>query len=423
VILPDLKEGQKILSKNAADPQSDYFLENLENKQHETNPPARYTEAALVKKLEEESIGRPSTYASIISTIMDRGYVWQNKSGQLVPTFTAMAVTELLRKHFPEYVDIRFTARMEDELDLIANGKMKWVDHLRTFFEGSNGIPGLKDEVESKQKEIDFPRIHLGVDPETGDEIKVRVGKFGPFVTRGDGNGGTAATVPKGTPPADFTVDEALKLLSQKEEGPRVVGHDPQTDLPIYAMTGRFGDYVQLGEASKEKGAPKPRRASLEKGQDLDTLSLDEALELLSYPKEIGKHPESGEPVLVNKGKYGPYIQHKSDRRSLKKEDAPETITLDRALELLAEPKGAGRRGASAKKVLKELGEHDGVKLQVLDGRYGPYVTDGKKNATLPKDSDPEAVSVEQAQELLAAKKSKARKSPGGKTSAKKKTK
>lgn len=406
VVLPKLAEGQKVLARDVAG-KEDVFLEDLENKRHETSPPARYTEASLVKKLEEEGIGRPSTYASIISTIQDRGYIFENKSGQLIPTFTAMAVNDLLRKHFTEYVDYKFTARMEEELDSIANGDMDWVDHLKTFFEGSNGTPGLRDQVESKQKDIDFPRIALGQD-ENGETVMVRVGKYGPFITRGENGGSTAANIPRGTAPADLSLEQALKLLNAKEEGPRHVGDDPETGLPVYATTGRFGAYVQLGDTpeKKGKGAEKPKRASLEKGMEIDTITMEEALRLLSLPRELGTHPETGEVIIANNGRYGPYVQHQRDFRSLKKDDSPYTITLDRALELLAEPKaGRGSSRGAKKTVLKELGEtKDGLKLQILDGRYGAYVTDGKRNATIPKDSGVESVTLEQGVELLAAK-------------------
>lgn len=398
VILPDLKEGDQVFAKKDA-ARDALRLENLEEKRHETNPPARYTEASLVKKLEEEGVGRPSTYASIISTIMDRGYVFSNKSGQLIPTFTAIAVTDLLKKHFPEYVDLKFTARMEEELDQIANGELEWVQQLRAFYDGSDGAPGLRSQVEEKQPGIDFPRIELGRDPESNEPVQVRVGKFGPYLMRGENDKATMANIPKGTAPADFSLEEALKILNAKAEGPRHVGDDPDTGLPVYTTMGRFGPYVQLGATPEEKKAPKPKRASLERGQDMDTITLDEALKLLEFPKVLGKHPESGDPVIVSKGRFGPYIDHQRNFRSLKKDDDPHTVTLERALELLAEPKKS--RGAS-KKELKDLGE--GIK--VLEGRYGPYVTDGKKNATLPKDQDPEGVTLEQAKELIAAKKS-----------------
>ena len=403
-VLPDLREGQKIYAPGGSPDKEAMRLEKLEPKKHETQPPARYTEASLVKKLEEESIGRPSTYASIIGTIQDRGYVSVNKSGQLVPTFTAMVVTNLLREHFGEYVDIKFTARMEEELDQIAEGKRSWVEHLRSFYFGESGRPGLDALVEQKKDRIDFPRVPLGEDPESGELITVRVGKFGPYLVKGD-NGSMGADVPADVAPADLDMEQVRRLFAQKEEGPRVLGEDPETGETVYALTGRFGDYVQLGEKPKDKKAPKPKRASLEKGMNVETVTLEEALRLLSLPRELGPHPDTGEPVRAAKGRYGPFVAHGKELRSLKDEDDVYTITLQRALELLAEPKQTRGRQQAAKTVLKELGkDKEDRTVQVLDGRYGPYVSDGKTNATLPRGTDPQAVTREEADELLEAK-------------------
>ncbi|MCC5875370.1 MAG: DNA topoisomerase I, partial [Candidatus Sumerlaeia bacterium] len=375
---------------------------------------ARFSEAALVKKLEEEGIGRPSTYASIISTIQDRGYVFLNKSRQLIPTFVAMAAINLLRKHFHEYVDLKFTARMEEELDQIAEGKIEWIQHVRAFFRGTPDTPGLESLVDSKAKTIDFPDITLGEDPESGQRVDIRIGKYGPYLVRGENGNGTMANIPPETAPADLSLSKALELLNQKEDGPRNLGVDPDSGLEVYTMVGRFGAYVQLGETPEDKKAPKPRRSSLDPGQQPDTITLDEALELLSYPKELGVHPETGKPVIANKGRFGPYIGHEKDNRSLKKTDVLSEMTLERALELLAEPK-RGRGGASSKSALKDLGKNDNdVEIKVMEGRYGPYVTDGKTNATLPKGTEPEGVTLEQAMELIAAK----AKSGGGKKKA-----
>lgn len=405
VILPDLQPGQKVHDPKAASGGKELTLKSLGEKHHETQPPARFSEAALVKKLEDEGIGRPSTYASIISTIQDRGYVFLNKSRQLVPTFVAMAAINLLRKHFEEYVDLKFTARMEEELDQIADGQIEWIDHVRSFFRGTPETPGLESLVDSKAKTIDFPDTTIGEDPESGQKIDVRIGKYGPYLVRGENGSGTIANIPKETAPADLTLEKALELLNQKEDGPRNLGVDPDTQLPVYTMVGRFGAYVQLGETPEDKKAPKPRRASLDPGQQPDTITLGEALELLSYPKELGTHPETGKPVIVNKGRFGPYVGHEKDFRSLKKTDEIGKVTLERALELLAEPK-RGRGGASASKnVLKDLGKNsEGTAIQLLEGRYGPYVSDGKTNATLPKGSDPESLTLEKGLELIAAK-------------------
>jgi DNA topoisomerase-1 len=431
-ILPDLKEGDQIPAAGGA--KSDKpSLRSVLPLRHETTPPARYTEASLVKRLEEEGVGRPSTYASIISTIQRRGYVFQpERSKNLVPTFTAMAVTNLLRKHFGDYVDLRFTARMEDELDEIARGERSWKDHVKVFYRGeqaaakasgngrSGHAMGLENLIAHEQSKIDFPAVELGQDPETGQPVVVRVGRFGPFVVRGEGGEGNTANVPENMAPADFSVEQALALIKSKAEGPRHLGVDPKTNLPVYAARGRFGPYVQLGDNPEGK-APKPKRSSLPKGMSEEEATLELALKLLSLPRELGKHPESGEPILANIGRFGPYVQHGSDFRSLGDDDDPYTVELPRALELLSQPKGARRAAkGAAKKVLKELGAApDGRTIQVLDGRYGPYVTDGSTHASLPKAMNPDSITLESALDMIAAKE----KNPSKKKAAKKATK
>jgi len=414
-ILPDLQPGQKIAAPGA--PAGVTQLKELHEKKHETMPPARYTEASLVKKLEEEGIGRPSTYASIISTIQDRGYCTANKSRQLVPTFVAMAVINLLRDHFPEYVDLKFTARMEEELDQIASGSLDSTQQLARFYRGTNDAPGLEQQVELKQKSIDFPVIALGKDPESGETINVRIGKYGPYLARGENGSQTNADIPADVAPADLKLEEAVRLLKHRREGPRELGTEPRSGLPIYVMDGRYGAYVQVGATPEDKGAAKPRRASLEGTQRPDTITLEQALSLLEFPKELGTHPDDGQPVLVNKGKFGPYVQHNREFRSLKKTDDLFSIDLGRALALLAEPKTV--RGMT-RTVLHDLG--DGI--QVLDGKHGPYVTNGEVNATLPKEMKPEAVTKAQALAMLAEKsasgvKGKSKKAPARKAVAK----
>jgi DNA topoisomerase-1 len=403
VILPDLRVGEKVYSDEAqARPANEAWLAGLEPKRHETAPPPRYTEASLVKKLEEEGIGRPSTYASIISTIQDRGYVFLNKSRQLVPTFTAMVVNQLLREHFPHYVDLKFTARMEEELDNIANGDLSWVEHIREFYRGTPGQPGLETLVETKQQEIERPEIVLGVDAATAQPVRVRVGKYGPYVVAGENGSGIIADLPADVAPADFSLETALDLLRQKAEGPRRLGEDPETGLPVYVLSGRFGAYVQLGDnpPKGDRKAPKPRRASLEKGMTPETITLAQALQLLSLPRELGRHPESGEPVIANNGRWGPYVQHGKEFRSLPAGESPYTVTLERALELLAAPKAPRARRTAAQTPIKEF--PGGIRL--MEGRFGPYVTDGKVNATLPKNTAPDTLTAEQAAELIAAK-------------------
>ncbi len=403
-ILPPLSEGDKITGPGE---DGKAFLDSLDARRSETQPPARYTEASLVKKLEEEGVGRPSTYASIISTVQDRGYVITNKSKALIPTFTGMIVTDLLRRHFPEYVELAFTARMEEELDEIANGRLKWIDHVREFYRGggSNGKkqPGLELKVKAEEEKISSPAMGVGVDEETNQQIYVRIGRYGPYVLRGEGGEGNVANVPEDVPPAEFTVEMAKTAFAKKKEGPREVGTDPESGLMVYAANGRFGPYVQLGETPEGKTKEKPKRASIPKGMSEEEITLEQALHLLALPRELGVHPDSGEPVLANIGRYGPYVNVEKDFRSIPDGESPYTITFERALELLREPKG--KRGAAKKEAIQDFGEHDGKKLQVLSGRYGPYVTDGKVNATIPKKSDPESLTKEQAIALLEAKK------------------
>ncbi len=409
-LLPHLEVGQKIPRANGRHngAATATGLEALRSREHVTSPPARFTEASLVKKLEEEGIGRPSTYASIISTIQNRGYIFkQPKSNALVPTFTAMAVTNLMRSHFADYVDIGFTARLEEELDEIASGSRDWIEHVKQFYRGKDAEaaehPGLEQLIVREQERIGLPVVKLGVETDTGKDVVVRIGRYGPYVMRGEGGEGNVANIPAQVAPADFAVGEAVELIKRRAEGPRSLGVDPKSGMKVYVARGRFGPYVQLGETPEGKG-DKPRRASLPKGMTEDTADLETALRLLSLPRELGVHPESGVSVLANIGRFGPYVQADKDFRSIKADDDIYTITFERALELLAEPK-AGRRGAAAKSVLKDLGKNpEGTEIQVLDGRYGAYVTDGKVNATLPRDTDPASVTMDQALELIAAK-------------------
>ena len=408
-VLPSMNEGQEI--PRATPGATALVYAQALPARHETTPPPRYTEASLVKKLEEEGIGRPSTYAAVITTIQQRDYVTK-KGNALVPTFVGMAVTDLLRRHFGDYVDVGFTARMEDALDNIANGAVDWVDFLRAFFRGGGDFGnGLERSIKHELPQIEFPAIRLGDDPETGDPVTVRVGKVSPFLQRGTGGDGNTATVPADTTPDEMTMERAMEILRSKANARIPIGNDPESGLPVFVLDGPIGPYVQLGTA---EGKAKPRRASLPEGVSRENLTIPQAMQLLSLPRELGRHPESGEPVVAAIGRFGPYVVHSGDFRSLKADqgDDPYTVTLERALELLAQPKG--RRAAASKTVLRELGNHpaSGKPLQVMDGRYGPYVTDGEVNATLPKDTKPEAVTVEAAVELLAvaAEKKPARK-------------
>ena len=376
---------------------------DLEPIGHETKPPARYTEATLVKALEAEGIGRPSTYASIIDTIQQRGYVFKQRR-ELVPTFTAFAVTKLMEDHFHDLVDLKFTANMEQKLDDIAAGEADWLKYLRDFYLGENGLDAL---VREKDAEID-PRKVSAVEL-SNLNAEVRIGQFGPFVAREENGDRLTIGLPEELPPADLTEAMVEDLLSKKSEGPRELGTDPDSGEPVLIKVGPFGPYVQLGEGNGDK-KNKPKRVSLLDGMDVDSVSLEEGLELLSLPRTLGEHPETGKPVQAGIGRYGPYVVHERRYVNLKPPDSVLDIDLDRALELLAAAPARRGRGSGAN-VLKELGEHpDGGPVQVLDGRFGPYVKHGKVNATLPKGTDPAEVTLEAGLELLAAKAAKPKK-------------
>ncbi len=401
-LLPKLSVGDKVYAPDQLD--RDLILVNVAAKGHETAPPARYTEASLVKRLEEEGIGRPSTYAPTVATIQRRGYVTRMGKA-LVPSFTAFAVTRLLREHFGDYVDIGFTAEMEEILDEISNGQKDWLDFIKAFYRGDGKHTGLETIVQGKDKSIDYPMIDLGTDPESGRNIRVRIGRYGPFLQMGEGgDDAPRASIPEEIGPADLTLDEALKLLRAKAEGPKSLGNDPVSGQTVYVMHGRFGPYVQLGENPEKGSKAKPKRASLERGMSEDGVALSEALRLLSLPRELGA-ADDGQVILANRGRFGPYVQHGTEFRSLEATDDVYAITLARAQELLAKPKGQRRQRAAAAE-LRVVGEHPASKapVRILDGRYGPYVTDGDTNASLPKGTAPEAVTMEQAVELLQAR-------------------
>jgi len=420
VVLPSLAVGDRPECKN------------IEPVGHETQPPSRYSEASLVKTLEKEGIGRPSTYASIIGTIIDRGYA-QMQGNALVPTFTAFAVTSLLEKHFSDLVDTRFTAKMEATLDHISTGEAQWLPYLKEFYLGEKG---LDTQVKERETAID-PSEAKAIDLE-GLDVTVRIGKFGPYLEASDGNGNGAVTasIPHNLTPADLAPEQVQELLKQKTEGPEKLGMHPETGEPIYILLGSYGPYVQLGDKTEDN--PKPKRSSLPKGLQKENVTLDIAVGLLSLPRTLGNHPETGNKVQTNLGRYGPYVVHKKggpegkdDYRSLKKSEGDDvlTITLDRALELLSQPKkgrGAGGR-KSTKTPLRELGSHpeDGEPVNIFDGPYGPYVKHGKTNASVPEGESVEDLSMEKAVELLAAKagsKSKSKKSTKSRSTRKKKS-
>ncbi len=382
----------------------------FEPKGHETQPPARYTEASLVKRLEELGVGRPSTYASILSTIQQRGYVWK-KGSALVPSFKAFAVVQLLEKHFGDLVDYAFTARMEDELDAIAEGQEEAVPWLKRFYFGVDAAParakssrsnasgplsvGLRTLVAERLNEIDARAINslpLGKDDQDRDVV-VRVGRYGPYLQRQD----DTASIPEDLPPDEVTLEKAIELL-EAPSGDRLLGTDPESGLPVYVRTGRFGAYVQLGEAG---GKEKPRTGSLLKSMTPATMTLEDALKMLSLPRVVGEHPESHVPITAQLGRYGPYISCGKDSRSVEKEEDVFTITLEQALQVLAQPKTRGRRKAA--EPLRELGkdEFSGGEITLREGRFGYYVTDGETNASLSKADSPETIDNARAQELL----------------------
>ncbi|MGQ0520678.1 MAG: type I DNA topoisomerase [Actinomycetota bacterium] len=377
-------------------------LRELDPKSHTTQPPPRYTDASLVKALEEKGVGRPSTYATIISTIQDRGYAW--KRGQaLVPTFTAFAVVNLLEQHFSELVDYGFTARLEDDLDEIAARRQERVPWLSRFYFGAEA-PGLKTLVAERLDQID-PReinsIPIGTDAE-GREIVVRVGRYGPYLQRGDDR----ASVPDETAPDELTVERSTELLDAPS-GDRVLGEDPATGQPVMVKAGRYGPYVQLGEVEGgEKGA-RPATASLFKTMTPDAVTLEDALRLLTLPRVVGTDPADGEEIVAQNGRYGPYLKKGADSRSLTSEEQLFTVTLEEALAVYAQPKQ--RRGQQAAAPLRELGADpaSGSPMVIKDGRFGPYITDGEVNVTVPRGETVEAITPERAAELLADKRAK----------------
>ncbi len=401
-ILPQCSVGDRIHS-NGTTP---ITLVGAEPKRHETVPPARFTEASLIKELERLGIGRPSTYAPTIATIVRRGYVFRQGKA-LVPSFTAFAVTKLLREHFGDFVESDFTAEMEDDLDEISRGERESVAFLRQFYYGDRKHRGLLPAVENGAEKADYPVLDLGTDAESGETVRIRIGRFGPFVQVAEGGPGRTASLPEDVAPADLSVARAMELVRAKAEGPRTLGVDSATGQNVYVMNGRYGAYVQLGETPEAKGkgqkAEKPKRASLQAGMTDSTVTLPEALKLLSLPRVVGLHPDDNEPITTNFGRFGPYVKHGDEFRSLESEDDVFNISFDAALALVRAPKQSRRRPAAQKKVLRELAEN-GTTLKVLAGRYGPYVTDGTTNASIPKTTSPEKLTYAQATELLAAR-------------------
>jgi DNA topoisomerase I len=401
-------------------------VESLTVDGHATQPPPRYTEASLVKALEDMGVGRPSTYSTILDTIQARGYVWK-KGTALVPSWTAFAVIGLLEQHFGELVDYGFTAGMEEDLDGIANGERESVPWLTRFYFG-DGAPGLKQLVSDHLGEIDAREINsipIG-GPDSG--IVVRVGRYGPYVQRGD----ERASVPEDLAPDELTVTRAIELLEAGSTD-REVGTDPTSGLPVVVKAGRFGPYVQVGSSEDLTG--KPRTASLLRGMDPASLTLDDALKLLSLPRSVGVDPSDQQEIVAMNGRYGPYLKKGDDSRSLDSEEQLFAIGLNEAVGLFAQPKTRRGRGATTAP-LRELGPDpaSGAPILLKDGRFGPYVTDGTTNASLRKGDNVDAMTPERAIELLAdrratpprpgrsTKKTAAKKTAAKKTTAKKMT-
>jgi len=407
-------EQQEVILPNLVDGANLNIIKN-EIIKHETKPPARYTEAALVKILEKEGIGRPSTYASIIGTIVDRGYA-QLSSNSLAPTFTAFAVTALLEEHFPELVDTTFTAKMESSLDEISSGNLEWLPYLKTFYKGKNG---LEIKVQKTEGNIDG-KAYRQVD---FDDLPcvVRIGSNGPWLegTKLDDSGNEIQA--KGNLPMDITPgDLDRKKVDQILSGPSDLGQDPKSGEKVFLRFGPYGPYVQLG--NNENNQEKPRRASLPKELKTDNLTLDQALELLSLPRVLGEHPQGG-IIEADRGRFGPYIrwiknEKESENRSLKKEDNVFTVNLERALEVLSMP----RLGRGGREVLKDLGKPEGSKdkIQIFNGPYGMYAKFGKVNVSLPKDTDLEKLVINEVINLL-NEKLKDKKLPSKKKFSKKK--
>ncbi|MBX7231385.1 MAG: type I DNA topoisomerase [Bdellovibrionales bacterium] len=403
---------------------------------HETKPPSRYNEASLIQTLEKEGVGRPSTYAAIISTIQDRGYVKKNNN-ILYPTFTALVVIKLLSRYLPDYVDLKFTSAMEERLDDIASGELDWVKYLTSIYFGTQGLKAQVDMQEKAIKGDDSRAITFNNLP----GLIFKVGRYGAYVCRKNQSEEVCASLPETIFPGDMTSETANKLIDQKISGADALGHDPLTGLPVYVLTGRFGPYVQLGDMNlneekektpkskskrksshkeepnfkeikgqkkkemENKVAIKPKRMSIPTMMDPAKITLKQALDLLSLPKKLGTHPSSGKEVKKGLGRFGPYVVHDGDFRSVPKTDDIFQVSLERALELLAQPK-KGRGRASP---IRELGLHPDLKEEILifNGKFGLYLKVGKLNVSLPEGVKPEEVDRDQALKLIAEKSEK----------------
>lgn len=405
VSLPKLKEKQTVKPKS------------VRIERHETQPPARYTEASLIKKLETEGVGRPSTYATILDTIMARDYV--NKTDKvLVPTFTAMIVDEYLQTNFGNLVDVNFTSRMEDDLDLVATGQTQWQPYIKNFYYGNNQT-GFNSEIDRAAKGKEYPILPIGTDPQTHDRLVIKSGKYGPYLQRGDGGKDNTCSLPDAISPAELNPTLAVQILQDKASGPSVMATDPATGQSIIYCTGRFGPYLQIGEdgarGAENNPAQKikrvaltygPKRTPISRSIDIHNLAADDALKIIALPRTLGK--SRGETITAMVGRFGPYLKKGQASRSLPKDKDILTLTLQEAESIMDAAPAKRRAGGAA--VLKELGAdpETGRAVQVLDGRYGPYVSNGTRIfVSVPEAIKPADVTLEQAQEWLKKKKEK----------------
>ncbi len=395
--LPKLRQGDGVM------------LESAKASGRRTQPPQRYTEGNLIRELERLGIGRPSTWATIVDLVQSRDYAFK-RSGALVPTFTAMAVVGLLEEHFAQLADYEFTAKLEDQLDSIARGELERLDYLERFYYGDGGIgekpsfnashSGLQALVKAGESDID-PRkvcsLPIGMDT-AGRQVEVRIGRFGPFLS----NGESRCSVPEALAPDELDLETACEMLAVANKSPVAIGIDPESSLPVFLKQGRYGPFVQLGDGD---GKEEVKRSSLLKGMDPEFVDCETALKLLSLPRTLGPDPENGADVVAANGRYGPFVRCGKEIRSIPAGTSPLEITLGEALELLSAEKPS-RRAAARSEPLKALGSHPvtGKELNVLSGRYGPYVSDGDINASLPKTAKPEEVTIEQAVDLLRAR-------------------
>lgn len=362
--LPELTVGELLI------------VDSVEGAYHETKAPARFTEASLVQRLEKEGIGRPSTYASIIGVLFERGYVIK-QGNALVPTYTGYAVMQLLEKHFHYLIEYSFSSKMEEALDDIADGTVGRLDYLKSFYLGNDGLKSRVDARESEMVPEECRTLEL---PQLKDVPNIKIGKFGPYVVHTVDGQEIHASIPEEIAPADLREDDVREIIEIQKNGPVPIGHHPDGNEPIYCLVGRYGPYVQLGEKTDEN--PKPKRATLPKSLAPKDVTVEDAVRLLSLPRTLGTHPETGNEIIANNGRFGPYVVHDGDFRSLRAGDNVYTVALDRALEILAEPK----KGRGQSRVLKDLGSDSGNKIAIHDGKYGPYIKYGKKNITLPKE-------------------------------------